>query len=232
VQDEKFDRRSLRERCVAHLREQILSGVLRPGEHIKEVPLAEALGISRGTLREAVRSIEMEGLVESDGRGHVRVRSLGPAQIAEVFEVRTALELLAAKRVALSPRREEFAAQLTSALRPLERDDLSFTERINTDLAFHELLCRLSGSAPLLSAWSPLIGQIRMMIVASGMERASRRMRFDDHVVIVEAIRTGDLSTVRRALTDHMGHFAHEYGSDAPALQESPDETLASADAS
>ena len=123
--------------------------------------------MSRGTIREALRSIENEGLVESDGRGHVRVRDLSAEQIAAAFEVRTVLEELAATKLAQSPQRAELARRLTDALRPLERDDLGFAERIDVDVAFHELLCRLTGNEALLAAWTPLNGQIRMTIIAA-----------------------------------------------------------------
>ncbi|WP_433516792.1 GntR family transcriptional regulator [Nonomuraea sp. CA-143628] len=213
----RFDRRNLRERCVEYLRHEIVSGALQPGEHIKEAQLSEALGISRGTLREALRSIENEGLIVNDGKGHTHVRTLSAAEIADVFEVRNALEILAASKLTRSPRRAEFADLLESKIKPLQRQDLGFGERIEFDLGFHAYLCELTGNSTLSAAWRQLIGQIRMMIIATGPERAMGRMRYEEHVPIVDAIRSGDVDTVQETLTSHMGDFSQRYVSDALA---------------
>ena len=198
-----------------------MSGAMRPGEHIKEAQLSEELGVSRGTLREAIRSVETEGLVENDGRGHMLVRKLSAQQIAEVFEVRTALETLAACRLAQSPRRDEHADRLEEALRPLQRTDLDFAERIETDLGFHALLCQLTGNETLVGSWSHLIGQIRMTIIAAGEERAAGRMRYEEHVPIADAIRTGDVRTVRKTMASHMADFSQLYAGEAEARETS-----------
>ncbi|MEV7086246.1 GntR family transcriptional regulator [Streptomyces sp. NPDC093085] len=212
-----FDRRSLRERCIAYLRDQIVSGALKPGERVKEVQLSEELGVSRGTLREALRPIEAEGLLVNNGKGRMRVRSLNAREIAEVFEVRTVLEILAASKLAESPRRAEFAALLEEKVRLLDRPGLSFGERIEFDLGFHALLCELTESRTLSTSWNQLISQIRMMIIAAGPDRASGRMRCEDHLPIVEAIRSGDVTAVRETLTHHMGDFADRYVGDVLA---------------
>lgn len=188
---------------------------MKPGAHIVETQLSERLGISRGTLREALRSIEIEGLVENDGRGHMMVRQLSSQQIADVFEVRTALEILAASKLAESDRRDEFADALEEALRPLEKEDLPFGERIETDLAFHALICELTGNETLMASWSHLMGQIRMMIIAAGPDRAAGRMVYGDHVPIAAAVRSGDRAEVRRVLSEHMADFAGRYVGDA-----------------
>lgn len=214
-----FDRRSLRERCIAYLRDEIVTGRLQPGEHIKEVQLSDALGISRGTLREALRSIEHEGLLVNDGKGHMRVRTLTAKEIADVFEVRTALEVLAASKLAEDPRREEFAASLQGKLKPLRRRDLDFGERIELDIGFHALLCELTGNSTLIAAWRNLIGQIRMMIIAAGSKTAVDRMRYAEHLPIVDAIRSGDVDAVRDTITEHMSDFAQRYVADARAGQ-------------
>ncbi|MET7333585.1 GntR family transcriptional regulator [Nonomuraea sp. NPDC005650] len=210
-----FDRRNLRERCVAYLRGEIVSGALQPGEHIKEAHLSEALGISRGTLREALRSIENEGLLVNDGKGHMRVRTLSAAEIADVFEVRNALEILAASKLARSSRRGEFADLLEDKIRPLRRQDLGFGERIEVDLGFHAFLCELTGNNTLSAAWRQLIGQIRMMIIAAGPDRAMGRMRYEEHLPIVDAIRSGEVDAVQETLTSHMSDFSQRYVGDA-----------------
>ncbi|MEV7086237.1 GntR family transcriptional regulator [Streptomyces sp. NPDC093085] len=220
-------RSTLRERCTAFVRDRIISGALRPGEHIVEAALSEELGVSRGTLRESLRLLEAEGLVVGDGRGHLLVRELSAQEIVEVFEVREALEVLAATKLALRADRADSAAELRRVLEPLRRPGLSFGEQIALDLAFHAALCRLTGSATLATVWGRLIGQIEMIIIAAGPARASGRMRYDDHVAIAEAIGTGDPAHVAATVSAHMGDFARRYVDDAraappPAAGEAP----------
>src|SRR5215213_10838077 len=112
-----LDRSTLRERALEALRAAIISGQYRPGDHLGEVELASRLGISRGTVREALRHLQQEGLVTAGNRGMLRVNSLTPAEVRELFRVRAALESLAAAEIIASPERD-------AAVRTL-RDELS-----------------------------------------------------------------------------------------------------------
>ena len=73
-----LDRSTLRERALVSLRSAIVSGQYRPGDHLSEVELATSLGVSRGTVREALRHLQQEGLVTAGNRGMLRVNSLTP----------------------------------------------------------------------------------------------------------------------------------------------------------
>lgn len=209
-----FDKRTLRERCTQHVRDQIISGVIKPGEHLKEMQLSEEMGVSRGTLREALRPIELEGLIVDDGKRHMIVRKLTSQEILDVFEVRSSLEALAAKKIVASPRREELTAELRECLEPLRNPDLGFAGQLELDLKFHERLCALAGNPTLLASWRNLIGQIEMMIIAAGPDKASGRMRFEEHIQIVEAIESGVETDASTALNDHMSDFASRYVGD------------------
>jgi DNA-binding GntR family transcriptional regulator len=209
-----FDRRTLRERCTTHVRDQIISGRITPGEHLVETRLSDELGVSRGTLREALRPLVNEGLIVSDGRGHLLVREITSDEIREVFDVRTALEILAATTLAQRDDRRDVAAELRRAIEPLRDPTLSFGDQMAADLGFHELLCSRTGNATLLRHWQQLIGQIEMMIIAAGTERAASRMRYEDHVGIADAIAEGDAAQARAVVERHFEDFASRYLSD------------------
>ena len=85
----------LREVVCETLREAIISGVLRPGERLMEIQLAEELGVSRTPVREAIRKLELEGFVIMIPRRGTYVADLSIKDINEVFEVRSALDSLA-----------------------------------------------------------------------------------------------------------------------------------------
>ena len=76
-----LDRSTLRERALVALRSAILSGQYRPGDHLGEVELAGHLGVSRGTVREALRHLQEDGLVTSGTRGMLRVNGLTPGEV-------------------------------------------------------------------------------------------------------------------------------------------------------
>src|SRR5919112_4290591 len=94
-----LERSTLRERALQALRGAITSGQYRPGDHLGEVELASRLGISRGTVREALRHLQQEGLVAAGNRGMLRVNTLSGDEIRGLFQVRAALEGLAAAEI-------------------------------------------------------------------------------------------------------------------------------------
>jgi DNA-binding GntR family transcriptional regulator len=110
-------------------------------------------------------------------------------------------------------------AELRRSLEPLKEPGLEFARQLELDLGFHERLCALSGNPTLLAAWRNLIGQIEMMIIAAGPDKASGRMRFDEHIQIVEAIESGTVDDAMSALRDHMNDFCSRYVGDLADLE-------------
>src|SRR5919199_1532613 len=110
------DRSTLRERAPGALRSAITSGQYRPGDHLGEVELAGRLGVSRGTVREALRHLQQEGLVTAGARGMLRVRRHSATEIKELFQVRAALEGLAVRLLIASPKRDAAVAAPGHAL--------------------------------------------------------------------------------------------------------------------
>lgn len=181
--------RSLRERALDALREAIILGEITQGAHLAETPLSTELGISRGTLREALRQLQQEGLVVGSDNGRLRVRQLDKTTIREVFEVRAALEGLAARLISAQPEREQSVATLhvlLSRFHDVPTEDLM--SALDLDLAFHRQLCRLSGNASLLRSWEALDGTLRMAIMHAGPDRARKNMSFENHVGMVDAL--------------------------------------------
>jgi DNA-binding GntR family transcriptional regulator len=204
-----LDRSTLRERSLEALRAAILTGRYRPGDHLGEVELAGSLGVSRGTVREALRHLQQEGLVTSGNRGMLRVNSLTSAEVHELFRVRAALEGLAVREVIASPRREAAAEALRAAVERLSDEDEA-AARMEADLAFHLLLCRLSGNSMLVEAWQRLEGRMRVAILNGAAWQAPMMAR-DRHVPIVEAIERGDVEAAVRVVDEHMAGAAEHF---------------------
>jgi len=204
-----LDRSTLRERSLEALRSAILSGRYRPGDHLGEVELAGSLGVSRGTVREALRHLQQEGLVTAGNRGMLRVNSLTSAEVHELFRVRAALEGLAVREVIASPRRESAAETLRAAVERLSDEDEPAV-RMEADLAFHLLLCQLSGNSMLVEAWQRLEGRMRVAILNGAAWQAPMMARAR-HVPIVEAIERGDVEAAVRVVDEHMTAAAEHF---------------------
>ena len=158
-----------------------------------ETELSDQLGISRGTLREAMRQLQQEGLLVARSRGRLFVRRLGPKEIGDIFAVRASLEALAA---ATGGQRgsDTVVSELRALLAVMDQAiaEGNLEQRIESDLAFHRALCRLTDNESLLHTWEGLEGSIRMSIMFAGHDRAVGNMDVARHDVIVAAIESGD----------------------------------------
>jgi len=172
-----LQRNTLRMQAIEALRRAITTGELAPGSHVSEIEMSTRLQISRGTLREAMRTLQLEGLLTEGSRGRLLVRRMDDEELRDLFRVRAALEALAVRTLAV---------------------------RMQADLDFHREMCRLSGNETLLRAWSALEGSIQMSITRSGIERAVRNMDVPRHLQIVDAIDTGDPEHAVATLQEHM----------------------------
>jgi len=202
---------NLREQALASLRTAITSGHLPPQTPMVETELSERLQISRGTLREAMRQLQQEGLLTAGAtRGRLYVRHLGPKEIGDIFAVRAALEAMAARALAQRADRAEVIAELRSLLHTMSeaRADVDLEGRIEADLNFHRGLCRLTGNDTLMHTWESLEGSIRMSIMFAGIERAIENMDVGRHEAIVDTIASGDCAAAAAIVHDHMGRAA------------------------
>lgn len=202
------DRHTLRELTLARLREAISVGQLPPGTHLAEVDLSEALTVSRGTLREALRHLEQEGLVQSDTRGRLRVRVVEAHQVDDIFAVRAALETLAFETICARSDRESIVEQLRELLGRFDDADVPMSDRLEIDLDFHAAMCRLSGNETLYSSWLSVRGLSRAAMTAAGPDSALANMAYSRHLPIVELLEQGNLEAGRAFLHDHMGQAA------------------------
>lgn len=204
-----LEKTNLRKQALVALRRAITAGEIAPGTHLVETELSEMLQISRGTLREALRELQHQGLVSAGPRGRLSVRSLAPKEIHEIFTVRAALEALAARLLSNQDNRAGNVATLRSRL-----DDMSaatgkgLEEQIETDLAFHHTLVELTDNGTLLQAWESLEGSIRMSIMFAGVGRAVRNMDVARHNEIVDAIESGNAALARTTIISHMDEAA------------------------
>ena len=211
-----LDTMNRRERAAQALRTAVTSGEFRPGDHLGEVDLASRLGVSRGTVREALRPLQQEGLVVADARGRLRVNSLERGEVVGLYQVRAALESLAARTIMRSDVRDAAVAELIAAAAPLDDPSLSLVDRVEADLGFHLRLCELSENSMLVESWRHLEGRIRVAIMSHDADRLPAIMTRDRHAVIAEAIAGDDEAAAVKTVEQHMAVAAAVYAGETP----------------
>lgn len=211
---EAINRTTLREQVVTQLRTAILDGTFRPGDKMGEVELAAQFGVSRGTVREAMRTLQNSGLLQGSERNSLHVRRLTGREIRELFDLRVALEGHAVTAILASPNRDEVIDQLERQL-PEAPPDLSYIEQFEIDLQFHEALCRAAGNGILLTMWTSIKDLMRVAVLTGPDETATRLMTKSHHQPIIDAMRTGDPEQAREALAQHMATAATVWGTKA-----------------
>jgi DNA-binding GntR family transcriptional regulator len=205
-----LDRSTLRERALEALRSAIIAGQYRSGDHLGEVELAAQLGVSRGTVREALRHLQQEGLVTAGNRGMLRVNTLSARDVRELYRVRAALEGLAVTEIMSSPDRDAIIRKLRDALTHLSEPHSDFADWVKADLAFHLRLCELAGNSMLVDSWRYLEGRIRVAIMSGADSRLPAIMSESHHAPIVDAIESGDVEAAQKVVDQHMVRAAEE----------------------
>jgi len=213
--------RKLAQDASAILRELILSGGLRRGTHLVEARLAGRFGVSRGTVREALKTLAAEGLIEEGARRGAFVVTLSRTDVREIYDVRTAIEGRAAHLIA---KRADplILAQLAASIeqiRTAARDgDIRAVRR--ADLGFHERLCALSGNRRLHEIFVRYVPAIQTLLAFDELPYASLDAVADQHQALLDAIRSGDASAAALALEAHVedaGETVAPYFEELPA---------------
>ncbi|HOJ77242.1 MAG TPA: GntR family transcriptional regulator [Bacillota bacterium] len=195
----------LRELVFETMREAIINGQLRPGERMMEIQLAEEMGVSRTPVREAIRKLELEGLVVMIPRKGAYVAGLSLKDIADVFEIRRALEGLAAELAAdriTDQELENLERYLVKISEEIECGDLNKVVEIDTD--FHTLLYQASRNSKLTQIINNLREQIQRFRTTSLSLPGRMRVALDEHRKIVEAISSRDGELARKIAQEHI----------------------------
>ena len=181
-------------------------GAFLPGDRLVEAEIARDLGISRVPVREALRLLESQGIVNSTPYKGMRLMEVTNAGVAALMRVRLALETQAIGEALAQPgglpvrfKRLGQAAE-DYALAAQAGDPAAI---VLADVAFHRELCRASGNAPLLALWQSLS---RQLAVVWGLGRQDRdpAQSVREHSALVQALLAGDRHGAADALSDHV----------------------------
>jgi DNA-binding GntR family transcriptional regulator len=198
-------RKSLGGQVYEKLKRAIVHGELKPASRIVETRMAEALGISRTPVREAIHKLEREGFLRQDPRGGFFVVGLTLADIEETFGIRSVLESYAARLAAVKHRPEDLKPlerKLEEYQAYLDRGELGSLPRINTE--FHDLLYGLSRSPRLVRMISDLRDQIYRFRKAILRVEEMARTSNHDHREMLALIRKRDGEGVEGIVRAHI----------------------------
>lgn len=195
----------LREIVFEALREAIINGTLKPGERLMEIQLAEEMGVSRTPVREAIRKLELEGFLVMIPRKGAYVAGLSMKDIADVFEIRGALEGLAAGLAAeriTEEEMEELERLLVKIGECIQSDDLNAV--IEQDTEFHDVLYKATRNEKLGLIISNLREQIQRYRTASLSSPGRTKIALEEHKQIVEALSERDVEKAQRLAREHI----------------------------
>lgn len=197
-------------RIAANLREEILNGVLEPGQRLQEQVVAERYGVSRVPVRDALRRLEVEGLIEMEPNRGAFVGCVTAEEAVEMLRVRLVLEEMLGRDAARNRTDEQveelrlIVAEGTSSVR-----GASPAQLVGLNTRFHQLL----GQASHNPTAAGLVEQLRTRNELQYSGKLPRRAEssWKEHAAIVEAIAAGDSDAAARAVNEHLMHAAAEW---------------------
>lgn len=211
------------ERAYLGIRARILAGAFPPGAPLREEVLAAEIGVSRTPIRDALRRLLADGLVESARNQGSFVASLGPEDIREVFELRILLEGHAARKAAPRITAEEVAEmeRLAEAMEAIgEPDEAALARFAELNTRFHLFLARAARS-PRLEAMLLRMFQAPLVLLkryrlneAVGIGRSNRQ-----HREIIAALRAGNAEWAALAVGAHLVSTVPDFAETDPARE-------------
>lgn len=197
----------LREVVCETLRNAIIEGVLKPGERLMEIQVSEELGVSRTPVREAIRKLELEGFVVMIPRRGTYVSDLSIKDINEVFEVRTALDVLAAgmaaERITVDEL-EQMERLLVELGEYIEQNDIE--KIVEADSKFHDLLYSASRNTRLVGIINNLREQLTRFRSLSMSYPGRLKEMLGEHTRLVESLGLRNVSLAKRLAGEHMAN--------------------------
>ncbi len=188
--------KSMREKVYDTLKKMIIDGVIKPGERIIETEYSNKFQISRTPIREAIRMLELEGLVESQTTGGVIVKTLTREEISEIYKIRIALESLIIEEIIKKINNQDIKKLekvLKNTKKAFEVKDIEKVFSLFTE--FNQILYDIA-SLPKVTGMINNINLYLKRFRKLSIDNPSRKEEaFEDHVQILEAIKNKELST-------------------------------------
>ena len=200
----QINRVSVADQVATLLRQRILEGEFLPGSQVQELPLASSLGVSRNTMREAIRILSLEGLLRRNLHRGAAVSQLSLRDVHEIYQLRRMLEL-----PAVLAAREPDAGLLQEIRSAVEQYELAVHERnwsraVSHDLHFHSLLIRFHGNQRLDSFYKKMLGELRVGMVLVDRSHDNPGALIPVHRKMCQLLTAGKLKQCAAVLEQHL----------------------------
>jgi DNA-binding GntR family transcriptional regulator len=199
--------RSLPDQIADAIVEGIAAGVLIPGQRLIELDLASQFSVSRVPLREALKTLEAQGILERGQNRGVRIVELDETRIDRICEVRAALETIAARYAVATYRAEparlqRLEAVLVEMADAVQRGAWSAVNR--ADLAFHREICLASRNDIVITLWQGLARHVLMIFGREILTETGQSMIVDQHREFIATLLADDGTTLPAIVERHI----------------------------
>lgn len=193
--------------AVEAIEDMIISGELIAGDRINESTLAERLGISRGPIREACRSLEQAGLLTSKTNRGMYVREVSLDEARELYELRGAIAGLAGELI-VKRASDRDIEQLQRLVRQMQvaADEENSDEYYRLNLGFHDALIEQSQNAALEDTYRKIVNQLHLLRRRGLVDSGNLQVSNSEHRRIVDAFGKRDTDEAARAMRDHVAN--------------------------
>jgi DNA-binding GntR family transcriptional regulator len=199
----------------------IFEGKLRPGENVNGQELAESIGVSLGTVRQALDWLCRDGLLQRLPRRGWKVVQLDARDVVDAFKIRLLLEAEAIGRAKDHLTREQLERMVAENERVIrEQNRMTEDERRRIDYKFHRTFLEASGSPILLHVVDPLVRKCMLTGISLGIPASHVSVTYGEHIDIARALLDNDLERAKAVLVNHLTRSMSLYeklGADAAA---------------
>lgn len=187
------------------LRNAILTGELSPGERLMEIKLADKLGVSRTPIREAIRKLELEGLVVNTPRKGAEVANISAEDLRDVLEVRRSLEVLAIS-LACDKMTDETLELLYENIDAFKHsiDAKATSDIASVDVTFHDIIYKATGNNRLIQILNNISEQMYRYRFEYIKNKESWNRLVEEHMNIYEAIKNRDKELAIKSILLHI----------------------------
>ncbi|MFC0524601.1 GntR family transcriptional regulator [Pontibacillus salicampi] len=202
---DKIKSKSLTELAYDQISQAILQNALKPGDMIVEEQIANQLGISRTPIREALKKLSFEGMIELRSGRRARVSEISEKDAMNYQIIRESLEALGAKTAAehiTSSELQELEEICTKQKEAIREDDL--LEFLDLDFMFHSIIVRVSQNSKLEEIVNNLNSQIKRFLILSNTLHSSAEGAVEEHYTIIESLRERNGERTEEMMRNHV----------------------------
>ena len=185
------------------IKQHILDGHFADDEKLTEASLSEQLGISRSPIREALNSLEKEGLIRIEPRRGAYVKQFSPKEVLDLYNLREVLEAYAVRMAEVTPKLIASLEASIERIRTLLAENKKL-EFMAEDVYFHNMIAAASGNEALCAVLDNVQNQLRLFRIRT--YKLSSSTAPSAHKAIVDALKQGDRRVAVKAIRDHIDY--------------------------